>query len=446
MKLKILTFLIFPFFVFSSTLAQKNESISTKEKNEIISKTLDLIQRNYIYPERTNQINKYVLEKMKAGGYDSLTKLIPFLEVFERDIQQQSKDTHLGMGLSPERVKQIVADSKNENSGKKEEITPEWLERMQFENFRLRKIERLEGNIGYFNFLNFTPLEPSKQTLIGAMNFLRYSSAIIIDLRDNGGGNSETMDFLLSYFLQDSVQLTEMRFRKDNKIVKKYTIQDESINKIPEGTPVYILVSNRTASAAEGFTYTLQQYKRATIIGEQTKGEGNPGQLFAITDALYIMIPTIEGINPVSKKSIDGVGVTPDIKVASSKALTKAKLEICRTLSEKATVKELKRAYDWQIPYLENELNPEPLSESIINAIVGTYEGGRKVLYENSSIVYVNSQGGKERIEYMGKGIFQNTEKHFLRLVMPTTSKPVPYFEWVWDDGGKPQKISRVNK
>lgn len=446
MKLKILTFLIFPFFVVSSTLAQKNENISTKEKNEIVSKTLDLIQRNYIYPERTNQINKYVMEKMKAGGYDSLTKLIPFLEVFERDIQQQSKDTHLGMGLSPERVKQIVADSKNENSGKKEEITPEWLERMQFENFRLRKIERLEGNIGYFNFLNFTPLEPSKKTLIGAMNFLRYSSAIIIDLRDNGGGNSETMDFLLSYFLQDSVQLTEMRFRKDNKIEKKYTIQDESINKIPEGTPVYILVSNRTASAAEGFTYTLQQYKRATIIGEQTKGEGNPGQLFAITDALYIMIPTIEGINPVSKKSIDGVGVTPDIKVASSKALTKAKLEICRTLSEKATVKELKRAYDWQIPYLENELNPEPLSESIVNAIVGSYEGGRKVLYENSSIVYVNSQGGKEKIEYMGKGVFQNTEKHFLRLVMPTTSKPVPYFEWVWDDGGKPQKISRVNK
>jgi hypothetical protein len=90
-------------------------------------------------------------------------------------------------------------------------------------------------------------------------------------------------------------------------------------------------------------------------------------------------------------------------------------------------------------------LNPEPLSESIVNAIVGNYEGGRKVIYENGIVFYVNSQGGKEKLEYIGKGVFQNIEKSWLRLIMPFTDKPVPDFEWIWDDGGKPQKVKRNN-
>ncbi len=41
------------------------------------------------------------------------------------------------------------------------------------------------------------------------MNFLRFSNALIFDLRDNGGGYGETLDFMLSYFLKDSVLLGE---------------------------------------------------------------------------------------------------------------------------------------------------------------------------------------------------------------------------------------------
>ncbi len=276
------------------------------------------------------------------------------------------------------------------------------------------------------------------------MNFLRFSNALIFDLRDNGGGYGETLVFMLSYFLKDSVLLGENRYRKNNKVVKSYTLIDSLINKIPENISLYILVSHKTSSAAEAFAYTLQQYKRAIIVGEKTKGEGNPGELFVINEDLYIMIPTIEGINPVSKKWIDGIGVTPDINIVSSKALSKAKLEIYSTLAVTTNINELKLLYQWQIPYFENELNPESLAELIISSIVGNYEGDRKVIYENGNVSYINSQGGKEKVEYMGKGIFQNSEKPWLRLVMPFTDKPVPAFKWVWDDGGEPQIVKRI--
>jgi retinol-binding protein 3 len=425
--------------------AQKNSFISTKEKVAIINKTIELLYENYIFPERIKLIDKFIQQKLNRGGYDSLNKSIAFLESFERDLQEQANDQHIGLGLDPGRVKQIIADSQTEKSGQKQVDTDEWLQKMKFENFRLRKVERLDGNVGYFSFLNFPPLESSKLSLVGAMNFIRFSNAIIIDLRDNGGGHSESMDYLLSYFLQDSVQITEMKYRKDNKAVKSYTVKDNLIIKIPQDIPLYILVSNKTSSAAEGFAYTLQQYKRAIIVGEQTKGEGNPGELFVINEELYIMIPTIEAINPVSNKSIDRIGVTPDIQIVSAKALAKAKLEIYSTLAAITNNIEHKLLFQWEIPYFENELNPEPLTESTISSLVGEYEGGRRIIYEDGIVLYINSQGGKEKLEYMGKGVFQNAEKPWLRLVMPSNEKPVTSFKWIWDDGGKPQEVKRIS-
>ena len=427
-----------------SSYGQENAAIQKQEKQAIIDKAIVLLKENYVFPNRVANIEKQIKEKLTMGGYDSLADMESFLGSLNADLEHYGNDHHLDISYGPKRVKQIIADTKNEQEGKEQKITDEWLQQMRYENFRLRKLERLDGNIGYFNFLNFTPLAVSKQSISSAMNFLLYSNAIIIDLRENGGGSAETMNFLLSYFLADSIQISELRYRKNNNVVKSYTMNDSTINKIPGNIPVYILVSNRTSSAAEGFAYTLQQYKRAVIIGEQTKGEGNPGKLFVINDDLYIMIPTAEAINPVSKKSIDGVGVIPDITVSKNKALTKSLLEAYSSLAAGTSNDELRLLYQWQIPLLENELDPEPLTNNIISSLVGNYEGNRKIMYENGSVFYINSAGDKEQLQYMGNGIFQNTQKSWLRLVMPFTDKPVSEFEWIWEDGGTPQKVKRV--
>lgn len=429
----------------SVSFSQDKNLITEKEKSGIIEKAISLLQENYIYPERVKNIENFLIGKLKSSGYTGIVKPEDFLQSLNNDLEREGKDHHLNISFGPDRVKQIKLDQQNEKDGKKETLSENWLQRMKYENFRLRKVERLDGNIGYFNFLNFAPVVPAKESIAGAMNFLQFSSAIIIDLRENGGGYSETMSFLLSYFLKDSLQIGEFRHRKGNQIEKTYVPADAMINKILEDIPVYILVSNKTSSAAEGFSYTLQQFKRAVIVGEQTKGEGNPGELFIINEFLYMMIPTIESRNPITGKGIDGIGVTPDIRISSDKAYNKALLEICTQLSKTIPIKELKQLYEWQIPVLENELNPEPLTEIIISAIVGDYAEGRRIVYENCNIYYINQKGQKVRLDYIGKGIFQNTEKKWLRLVMPYTDKPIHEFEWVWDDGGK-EKVNRIVK
>lgn len=427
----------------SNALSQNGSSLTEKDKSEVIKKTLELLNENYIFPDRVKKIDNYVTGKLKNGGYSNLTEPSAFLQAVNADLEREGADRHLNISFGPDRVKQIRLEEQNEKNGKTESVSPEWLMRMQFENFRLRKVERLEGNIGYFNFLNFAPLAPSKESITGAMNFIRHSSAVIIDLRENGGGYAETLGFLLSYFLKDSLQIGESRHRKGNTIVKTYVPADPIIKKISDGVPVYILVSNKTSSAAEAFANTLQALKRATIVGEQTKGAANPGQLFVINDLLYVMIPTIEGKNLLSGKSIEGIGVTPDIKINQDKAYTKALLEASALLAKSTPVKQLKQLYEWQIPYLENELKPELLTEKIIAAFVGDYEEGKKISYDNSALYYVNAKGKKTRLDYIGNNTFQNTENKWLRLVIPFADKPVSEFNWVWDDGGT-EKVKRI--
>ena len=419
------------------------QQLSKEDKSVIINKAIGLMEENYIYPERVTAIRQQLQQQLEKGGYDSLHRTEDFLNVLNNDLERWGHDHHLNISFGPQRVKQLLADEKNEKEGKEETITEGFLQQIRYENFRMRKLERLDGNIGYFSFLNFTPLPVSKLSLAAAMNFLLYSNAIIIDLRDNGGGYAATMNFLLSYFLEDSVPISVHRFRKDNTVVKTYTIKDGLISKIPRTTPLYILVSHRTSSAAEGFAYTLQQYKRAVIIGEQTKGEGNPGRLFAINDSLYMMIPTAEAINAVSGKSIEFTGVVPDIKTGRSKAMTTALLQAYRSLATGTNIKELKTLYEWQVPFLENELAPASLTADIIKNISGWYEGGRKIFFENDSLIYINNKGERDKLMYIGKGIFQSGERNWQRLVMPFTDKTVPYVEWIWDDGGEPQRVKR---
>src|SRR6185503_2112245 len=101
---------------------------------------------------------------------------------------------------------------------------------------------------------------------------------------------------------------------------------------------------------------------------------------------------------------------------------------------------------EWQIPLYQNEIAPEPLTENIISSVTGEYEEGRKIIYDECTIFYINRRGEREKLNYMGKGIFQHAEKSWLRLVMPYTDKLIPDFQWVWEDGGEPQTVKRAMK
>jgi C-terminal processing protease CtpA/Prc len=84
---------------------------------------------------------------------------------------------------------------------------------------------------------------------------------------------------------------------------------------------LFVLVSPTTFSAAEGFAYNLQCLKRATIIGEPTRGGAHPGEFRWLSPHFSLFVPQGRGTNPITQSNWEGVGVQPDVPVAHADAL-----------------------------------------------------------------------------------------------------------------------------
>jgi carboxyl-terminal processing protease len=99
---------------------------------------------------------------------------------------------------------------------------------------------------------------------------LRRTRGLVIDLRNNGGGDAEAMSEMASSFLGAGVSLGEFSDRSGagfSVFTSFLTAQPVAIN-----VPIIVLTSERTASAAEIFVAAVRKAKRATIIGTQTCG------------------------------------------------------------------------------------------------------------------------------------------------------------------------------
>ena len=155
------------------------------------------------------------------------------------------------------------------------------------------------------------------------MNFLADSDSLIIDLRDNNGGRGGMGTFIASYLFAERTQLSGNFRRADNVTTEEWTLPYVPGRKFT-GRPVFVLISNRTFSAGEGFAYVLKDLKRATLIVETTAGGSGTIEFKPIDDHFTLVVPTGRVISPVTKTDWAGAGVEPDVKIAADQALDAA--------------------------------------------------------------------------------------------------------------------------
>jgi C-terminal processing protease CtpA/Prc len=148
--------------------------------------------------------------------------------------------------------------------------------------------------------------------------------ALIIDLRENGGGSPGMVAHVSSYLFSKRVHLNDLWTRRTNETNEFWTRPDVPGKKVKDNVPVYVLTASRTFSGAEEFSYNLKNLKRATIIGETTGGGAHPVSGHKIDDHYGIGVPFARAINPYSKTNWEGTGVAPDVKVPAAEAMTTA--------------------------------------------------------------------------------------------------------------------------
>ena len=331
---------------------QPDLTIDAATRTRVIDGVLKRLNDSYVFPETAKKMEQSIRERVSNKEYDEITSAKAFATKLTDDLQAVSKDKHLRVRYShtviPER-------------GPRREPTAEDRERQKREltwmNHGFSKVERLPGNIGYLEFLNFLDPDLGADTVAAAMNFINNTDALIIDMRQNGGGDPAMVALVCSYlFGPEPVHLNDLYWREGNRTDEFWT-RKEVAGKRYLNKDVYVLTSKRTFSGAEEFTYNLKNLKRATIIGETTGGGAHPGGGFRITEHFGMFVPTGRAISPITKTNWEGTGVTPDVAVPADQALLTAQIMALKKSLTALPNPDLKPRIENQIQKLEKELS-----------------------------------------------------------------------------------------
>lgn len=135
---------------------------------------------------------------------------------------------------------------------------------------------------------------------------------VILDLRGNGGGYVSAAQDLLSLWIDNDTILTQKSKHFGNSSSKSL-----SGKAILKDMKTIVLVNGSSASASEIVAGALQDYKKATIVGETTYGKGVVQTLYDLSGGTVLKVTTAEWYTPLDR-SINGEGITPDIEVTRS--------------------------------------------------------------------------------------------------------------------------------
>ena len=176
---------------------------------------------------------------------------------------------------------------------------------------RTVKTEMKEGGVGYLKITEFDSV--TYEQFQNGLETLEKEgmTALVVDLRDNPGGNLDTVCQILDLLLPEgTIVYTE---DKNGERVDTKTSDDEH----QFTKPLAVLVNGRSASASEVFSGAVQDYGTGTIIGTQTYGKGIVQTLYSLSDGSCLKLTTAQYFTP-DGRNIHGEGITPDIVVEKS--------------------------------------------------------------------------------------------------------------------------------
>ena len=178
---------------------------------------------------------------------------------------------------------------------------------------------RLDERTDYLRFLKMDKAAIAPDVLRLALNEALPYQAIIIDLRHCVGGDATVLDVVGGMLLGPAVELSRQVPREVSATGKGVTVElTEDFGAVYKGT-VILLVDGNTESGPETLAAALQEYGRAKIVGERTRGAFN-GDTEAVDlpfDAGILVVPVDKGISPHGKE-YEGVGIAPDVLAENS--------------------------------------------------------------------------------------------------------------------------------
>jgi hypothetical protein len=302
-------------------------AVEAGEGRAVASKLADELEQKFTISANGADYAKLLRANAAAGRYDhgnrgDLAKLLT------DDLQALHKDGHLHVMLAEQ-----VDGPRSGGGGEARKRPP-----------MIQSAKTIAPGIGY---IRFTAFSGSPEEVAAVKQFMAdnaQSKTMIFDLRNHHGGGLAEMNEIFPYLFAVRTPLVKMEIAR--------AIYDKDGSPFPEGAEmsfdkgpakvtgthiaipndattlrdakVYLLVSNKTVSAAEHFSLAMKSTGRATLIGEATAGGNHFGGPVPLNDHFAVWLPIGRTYDIKTGRDWEGDGIAPDIAVDPAQALVVA--------------------------------------------------------------------------------------------------------------------------
>lgn len=360
-----------------------DRTVDAKMRAAVIEKVIQQLNQYYIDPELARKMEESLRGKLRQGAFDTLVEQREFLSRVTDDLRSVSHDLHLGVWP--------IEMSINAGAGASEEERRRVKALARYNHNGVLQVARLHGNIGYLELSYFEGIEQGGETAVAAMNWLAGTDALIIDVRRNGGG-SDVVSLILSYLFPESVHTLDIFSKIDQSTRQIWTMPYVPGSRLAD-IPVYILLSRRSASAAEDLAYSLKTHRRAILVGEVSRGAANPIEEFSFPElSICMAVSAYRVASPVTGTCWEGVGVEPHIAVPAEKALDAACVEAMKALVASDAGEEIKTARTWALEMYRALLDPVTLEDKALSCYAGSFGSNDSVSSAEGRLSLINKK------------------------------------------------------
>jgi hypothetical protein len=333
---------VLPLIGFACSLALLAAASHARPPRDTATAVADAVERNYYDAARGTQIARDLRAAALRGEFDAATDprdlataLTDVLEPLDGHFQVQWAPPEAATDAPAARAEPpSVVDT------------------------GVRRVEVLPGNLGYLDLAFFAGFEfedagaPPRLAIDAALQLLAWSDAVIVDLRNNGGGSPAMVGYLTSAFTPPGADIyNTFHFRSGTRSEAPAKFHPAPRLEVP----LYVLVSGRTGSAAEALAYTLKNAGRATVVGERSAGAANPGGMVDAGEGFAVFVSDGSPVSPVTKTNWEGDGVVPDLAVAAPQALHTARIHALQRLLARTSGPAPGVAARWALEALQAE-------------------------------------------------------------------------------------------
>lgn len=180
----------------------------------------------------------------------------------------------------------------------------------------------LAGNIGYIHLGDFIPsrkyFEEALDQIIGK---LKDTDGLVIDIRDNPGGNDVAAQYVAGRFAAERKLYMNVRKKSGpgpNDFTQAIPWHVEPTGGTRYTKPIVLLTSRWTQSAGETFTLAMQELTNVTQLGDFTSGAFSDNIARELPNGWFCFM-SIGDYRAADGESYEGIGVKPDLWLVNSK-------------------------------------------------------------------------------------------------------------------------------